>query len=61
LVKEKHSWVQAEAMVGFLNQWQLTTDKRYLEKSFRSWHYVKNFIKDEVYGEWYWGINETGP
>ncbi len=60
LIKEKHSWVQAEAMVGFFNHWQLTNDKRYLEKSMQSWHYTKTFIKDKNYGEWLWGRNGDG-
>ncbi|MEO6732109.1 MAG: AGE family epimerase/isomerase [Ferruginibacter sp.] len=57
-IKEKHWWVQAEAMVGFLNHWELTNDEAYLEKSLRVWEYVKEFIKDKIYGEWLWGRNE---
>lgn len=60
LIKEKHSWVQAEAMVGFFNQWQLTGNEDYLQKSIASWRYVKEFIRDNVYGEWYWGRNGDG-
>lgn len=60
LVKEKHWWVQAEAMVGFFNHWQLTRDKRFLEKSFNSWQYIKANIKDDKYGEWLWGRNGDG-
>jgi mannobiose 2-epimerase len=60
LVKEKHSWVQAEAMIGFLNEWQLTGDETYLQKSLHSWHYVHQFIKDANYGEWLWGRNGDG-
>ncbi|MEO7767998.1 MAG: AGE family epimerase/isomerase, partial [Ferruginibacter sp.] len=59
-IKEKHSWVQAEAMVGFLNNWQLTKDETFLKKSWESWHYANQFIKDKVYGEWLWGRNEDG-
>ena len=59
-IKEKHSWVQAEAMVGFLNSWQITSDKTYLQKSLSSWQYIKNEIKDTTYGEWFWGRNEDG-
>ena len=59
-IKEKHWWVQAEAMVGFFNAWQLTNDQAYLQKSLQSWQYVKVFIKDKKYGEWYWGRNENG-
>ena len=59
-IKEKHSWVQAEAMVGFLNSWQITGDVAFLQKSLSSWQYVKNEIKDIAYGEWFWGRNEDG-
>ena len=60
LIKEKHWWVQAEAMVGFLNHWQLTHDETYLQRSLLSWHYVRSFIKDKTYGEWLWGRNADG-
>lgn len=60
LIMEKHSWVQAEAMVGFFNAWQISGDERYLSHSFGSWQYVKHSIKDEVFGEWFWGRNGDG-
>lgn len=59
-IKEKHSWVQAEAMIGYLNAWQITGDKKYFGLSFNSWQYVKSFIKDHQHGEWFWGRNEDG-
>jgi mannobiose 2-epimerase len=58
LVKEKHWWVQAEAMVGFFNAWQLTGDETYLLDSFNNWQFVKENILDEEKGEWVWGIKE---
>jgi cellobiose epimerase len=58
LIGQKHSWPQAEAMVGFLNAWQITNDKRFLERSLLSWQFVKEYILDKKSGEWYWGINE---
>lgn len=36
LIKEKHMWPQAEAMVGFFNAWQNTGDKMYLDRSMAS-------------------------
>lgn len=60
LVKEKHWWVQAEAMVGFFNAWQLSNDDSLLERSIRSWNYTKSKIRDEKLGEWYWGRDANG-
>ena len=58
--KEKHWWVQAEAMVGFFNHWQLTGDENFLRKSHQSWLYIEAFIKDKTYGEWLWGRQADG-
>ena len=57
LIKEKHSWPQAEAMVGFFNAYQLTGNGKYLDYSIDSWNFIKQYIRDEKNGEWYWGIN----
>ena len=56
LTREKHSWPQAEAMVGFFNAWQLTNDNSYLQKSLHSWNFIKEHILHKAGGEWYWGI-----
>ncbi len=58
LIKEKHWWVQAEAMVGFFNAWQITNDEKYLQHSIHSWQFIKAYIKDNEKGEWFWGIND---
>lgn len=58
LHKQKHWWVQAEAMVGFFNTWQISGDEKYLNLSWKSWQFVKNKILDKVHGEWFWGIDE---
>jgi mannobiose 2-epimerase len=57
LVKEKHWWPQAEAMVGFFNAWQLTGDKTFLQKSNQAWQFTKKHIIDDVNGEWFWGVD----
>ncbi len=57
LIKEKHWWVQAEAMIGFFNDWQITANLDSLQKSINAWIYIGHFIKDKQYGEWYWGRN----
>lgn len=60
LIKEKHWWVQAEAMVGFFNAWQLTKDDSYLLKSKENWNFIKQNVLDKENGEWFWGVLEDG-
>ncbi len=60
LVKEKHWWPQAEAMVGFYAAWQITGNIKYLNLSIGGWHFIQHAIKDKINGEWYWGISESG-
>lgn len=58
LIREKHWWPQAEAMVGFFNAYQVSGDDAYLKLSLDSWGFVKKFIKDTEQGEWFWGVEE---
>ena len=58
IVREKHWWVQAEAMVGFFSAWQLNNDVSFLQKSYDSWHFVKTNLLDQSAGEWHWGTDE---
>jgi mannobiose 2-epimerase len=60
LIKEKHWWVQAEAMVGFYNTFQLNNKQEYLDLSLRNWAFVKQNILDIQNGEWFWGIYAKG-
>lgn len=60
IVKEKHWWVQAEAMVGFFNAWQISKDEQFLEISLKNWSFVKDKIINYDNGEWSWGITEAG-
>ena len=56
LLKEKHWWPQAEAMVGFVNAWQITRDESYLQQALRTWEFIKQYIIDNDKGEWLWGV-----
>jgi len=54
-------WVQAEALVGFLNAYQKTKDKKFLDAVFSLWDYIKTYIIDNRSGsEWYWDVNDRG-
>jgi cellobiose epimerase len=57
LVKEKHSWPQAEGMIGFFNAWQITGVERFLNRSLGEWNFIQEHILDKKNGEWFWGIN----
>lgn len=59
-LNQKHWWVQAEAMVGFMNAYQLTDEEKYIDAVYRIWDYTKKYIKDTENGEWFWGRNEDG-
>jgi mannobiose 2-epimerase len=58
LIKEKHWWPQAEAMVGFYNAYQVTDDNSFRDKSLNSWRFIQNHILNKKDGEWFWGVNE---
>lgn len=55
-------WVQAEAMVGFLNGYQRSLEqKKYLEAAEDIWEYIKNNLVDKRAGsEWFWCISQEG-
>ena len=59
LVKEKHWWPQAEFMIGAINAYELTNDKKYLDLCLKTWNFIKQKIKDPN-GEWHWGIDSVG-
>lgn len=58
--RRKECWPQAEAVIGFLNAFQLSGDAQYLEAARRVWHYIDDHLVDRVHGEWFWRINEDG-
>lgn len=55
-------WVQAEAVVGFLNGYQKTPEqKKYLEAAEDIWNYIKNYMIDKRNGsEWFWQVDQDG-
>lgn len=55
----KEWWAQPEAMVGFLNAYQLTKRDIFLEKSLSLWEYSKKMlIRPE--GDWYFYVGRDG-
>lgn len=69
IILEKHNnnynrtrmwWVQTEAIIGFLNAYQLFKDESFLNVAESIWEFVKDKIIDKnVNGEWYAGLSDN--
>jgi mannobiose 2-epimerase len=53
-------WPQSETVVGCLNAWQISGDKKFLDAAVRTWEWIKTYMIDREYGEWYIGVNPDG-
>ncbi len=55
-------WVQAEAVVGFLNGYEKDASRtEYLEAAKDIWQYIKTYVIDARRdSEWYWLLDEDG-
>jgi mannobiose 2-epimerase len=58
LIREKHWWPQAETLVGFYNAWQLSDRHEFLQYTYNNWAFIKQYIRDNKNGEWFWGVYE---
>jgi cellobiose epimerase len=57
---DKHWWPQAEAIVGLVNVYKNTGDKKYLHKAEEVWSFVRSKIIDSEKGEWFFRVNKEG-
>lgn len=57
---ERHWWVQAETVIGFLNHYQFYNDEKSFEKALRCWNYIKQNLIDRENGEWFWSVYPSG-
>jgi mannobiose 2-epimerase len=53
-------WVQSEAVVGFLNAWHISGDRKFLDAAVRTWDWIKEYMIDREHGEWYGGVSPDG-
>ena len=55
-------WVQAETVIGFLNEYQKHPQKEnFLEASEAEWEFIKEHVIDKRTGsEWFWEVNPDG-
>jgi mannobiose 2-epimerase len=57
---DRHWWVQAEAVVGYMYLYKMTNDDRYMHKSQDAWRYIREQIIDSKSGEWIWSRKSDG-
>ena len=51
---ERHWWVQAEAVVGYMYAYGASGNENYREKAKRVWDYIQTYLIDRKNGEWHW-------
>lgn len=56
----KEWWPQAEAVVGFINAFQLSGDGRYLAAAAKTWEFIATRLIDRQHGEWFRGVTRDG-
>lgn len=56
----KHWWLQAENLVGFMNMFQLTKEPVYWDTVKLSWDFIDRCVIDHEGGEWFTKVNRLG-
>ena len=57
---DRHWWVQAETVVGYLKIWRMSGREDALEKALGCWEFIKRHIIDRKGGEWHWSLRADG-
>jgi len=57
---DKSWWVQAEALVGFYNAYQLSGQEHFAETVLRGWQYIQEKIVDREHGDWFKLLDHDG-
>ena len=54
-------WVQAEAVVGFVNAWQRTGDEAFITAAKAQWEFIRDKVSDKRKdSEWFWEVEQDG-
>jgi len=54
----RDSWCQVEAVVGFMNAFQISHDTQYEQAAYATWQCIERFGLDRRNGEWFWRVNQ---
>ena len=60
LQADRHWWVQAEAVVGFYNAYQISGQAHFAEAAAGCWQYIQKHFVDHQNGDWFKVLNESG-
>ncbi|MFH1370486.1 MAG: AGE family epimerase/isomerase [Planctomycetota bacterium] len=56
----KDFWVQVEAVVGFLNAYELGGEEKYLITALNIWQFIEDRLIDRKNGEWFYKVSSKG-
>jgi mannobiose 2-epimerase len=56
---DRHWWVQAESVVGYLYAFTLSGKEEFLETCLSSWKFISDHLIDRKNGEWYWSVDKN--
>lgn len=56
---DRHWWVQAETVIGYLNAFELTGQKEFLDLSLGEWKFIREHLVDRKNGEWFWSVDQN--
>jgi len=56
----KEWWCQAEALVGFLNAWEISGNPAFATKVVQVWDFIDRYFIDRVGGEWHYKLDSKG-
>ena len=54
-------WVQAEALVGFYNAYQLSGEQAFFDVCQPIWQFIQDYHLDPLHGEWHWYATIPDP
>ena len=57
---DRHWWVQAEAVAGYVSLYRNFNDISALAKAEDCWEFIKTRLIDYAHGEWYWSLRADG-
>jgi cellobiose epimerase len=56
---DRHWWVQAETVVGYMNAFTLSGNEEFLNMSLNAWKFIDGNLVDRSGGEWFWSVDNN--